>query len=156
ALGGGGARLILQNPDDVALFERAGLVDSSRVRLIHGSGVDCSRFDAREGGTVDDGPLRVLLPARRLWDKGSAEDVEAARKVEAEGRSILLLGEGEAEPGNAAVEPEDTLRGWVEEGVLPWRGHAANMPHVLAGGHVVDRPRYRGGLPKRLIEAAAC
>jgi hypothetical protein len=44
ALDGPGARLILQNPDDVALFFSSGLVDPRRVRLIPGSGVDCARF----------------------------------------------------------------------------------------------------------------
>ena len=81
ALGGGDARLILQNPDDVALFDEAGLVDPTRVRLIRGSGVDCSRFLARDAAARDPTkPLRVLLAARLLWDKGRAEFVESARQ----------------------------------------------------------------------------
>ena len=74
ALDGDRARLILQNPDDAALFEQAGLVDALRVRLIPGSGVDCARFTAhtREHASV---PMRVLLATRLLWDKGLAEYV---------------------------------------------------------------------------------
>lgn len=155
ALGGKGARLILQNPDDVALFGRERLVEPSRVRLIPGSGVDCSRFDAREG-TVDDGPLRVLLASRLLWDKGIAEYVEAARRLNAEGRSILFLLAGDPDPGNPAAVPEDAVRGWVEEGVLVWLGHVDDMPALLADVDVVVLPSYREGLPKGLIEAAAC
>ena len=44
ALGGKRARLILQNPDDVRFFERAAIVPQEQIRLIRGSGVDCSRF----------------------------------------------------------------------------------------------------------------
>ncbi|MGZ5302769.1 MAG: glycosyltransferase family 4 protein, partial [Bacteroidia bacterium] len=60
ALDGRNARLILQNPDDAALFERAGLVDASRIRLIRGSGVDCTRFGERIWGRDSPRPLRVL------------------------------------------------------------------------------------------------
>ena len=82
ALGGARSRLVLQNPDDVALFRQAGLVDTARVRLIPGSGVDCARFAPGERHRAD-GPLRVLLPARLLWDKGVAEFVDAARALRA-------------------------------------------------------------------------
>ena len=70
ALGGRGARLILQNPDDMALFADAGLVDPDRVDLIMGSGVDCARYLARRGPR-EAGPLRVLLAARLLWTRVS-------------------------------------------------------------------------------------
>ncbi|MCB0246541.1 MAG: glycosyltransferase, partial [Anaerolineae bacterium] len=63
ALDGRGARLILQNPDDVALFAQARLVNPALVRLIPGSGVDCECFlPASPGG--DEAPLHVLLAAR--------------------------------------------------------------------------------------------
>lgn len=48
-LGGPGARLILQNPDDVNLFCQAGLADPAQVRLIPSSGVDCQRFSPALG-----------------------------------------------------------------------------------------------------------
>ena len=154
ALGGRNARLILQNPDDVALFEMAGLVDPAQVRLIAGSGVDCSRFTPdpdRKPGPV----LRVLLPARLLWDKGLAEYVQAARLLKAEGRSIEFLLAGEPDPGNPAAVPEVTVREWVAEGVVHWLGHVDDMPALLRSVDIVALPSYREGLPKGLIEAAA-
>ena len=154
ALGGHNARLILQNPDDVALFQRAGLVDASHVRLIRGSGVDCSRFlpdTDREPGAR----LRVLLPARLLWDKGLAEYVQAARLLRAEGRPIDFLLAGDPDPGNPAAVPETEVRGWVDEGIVEWLGHVDDMPALLRSVDIVALPSYREGLPKGLIEAAA-
>ena len=90
ALGGRNARLILQNPDDVALFEQAGLVDSTHVRLIRGSGVDTTRF-APAGSRATGERLRVLLPARLLWDKGLAEYAQAARLLKALANPDRLL-----------------------------------------------------------------
>lgn len=156
ALDGANARLILQNPDDVALFERAGLVDKARIRLIAGSGVDCSRFSARSGGRDATRPLRVLLAARLLWDKGLAEFVDAARQLHGQGRAIEFLLAGDPDPGNPAAVPEKAIRSWVEEGVLQWLGHVDDMPALLASVDVVALPSYREGLPKGLIEAAAC
>ena len=155
ALGGHGARLILQNPDDVALFEQAALVDSTQVRLIPGSGVDCSRFAARQPRNSD-GPWRVLLASRLLWDKGIAEYIEAARQLRGQGRELQFLLAGDPDPGNPAAVDEAMVRGWVAEGIVQWLGHVDDMPALFASVDMVVLPSYREGLPKGLIEAAAC
>ncbi|WP_240098613.1 glycosyltransferase family 4 protein [Thermomonas flagellata] len=155
AFAGGNARLILQNPDDVALFAGSGLVDPAAIRLIPGSGVDCARFAPDPARTP--GPrVRVLLPARLLWDKGLAEYAAAARLLRAQGAPVELLLAGEPDPGNPAAVPEATVRGWVQEGLLQWLGHVQDMPALLRTIDVVALPSYREGLPKGLIEAAAC
>lgn len=154
ALDGQGARLILQNPDDVALFERAGLVDASLVRLIPGSGVDCRRFVPKAGKTQG-GRFRVLLAARLLWDKGLAEYVDAARKLRLDGRDIEFLLAGDPDPGNPAAVPEGSVRAWVDEGLLHWLGHVDDMAALFETVDAVVLPSYREGLPKGLIEAGA-
>lgn len=156
ALGGRGSRLVLQNPDDAALFERARLVDARNVRLIAGSGVDCSRFRSLREPLSGAGPARVLLAARVLWDKGVAEFVEAARQLRREGRSVVLQLAGQPDPGNPAAVPESDLRRWQDEGLVQWLGHVDDMPALLGGVDIVVLPSYREGLPKSLIEAAAC
>ncbi len=156
ALGGRGARLILQNPDDVTLFEQTGLVDTKQVRLILGSGVDCTRFVPQGGAGNASAVPRVLVVARLLWDKGLAEFVEAARTLRAQGRTVTFLLAGTPDAGNPAAVPEETLRGWLREGVIEWLGHVDDMPALLASVDMVVLPSYREGLPKSLIEAAAC
>lgn len=155
AFAGRQARLILQNPDDVALFAGSGLVDPAAIRLIPGSGVDCARFAPDPARTP--GPrVRVLLPARLLWDKGLAEYAEAARLLRAWQAPVDLLLAGEPDPGNPAAVPEATVRAWVAQGLLQWLGHVQDMPALLRTVDVVALPSYREGLPKGLIEAAAC
>ncbi|HEY3814282.1 MAG TPA: glycosyltransferase family 4 protein [Caulobacteraceae bacterium] len=156
ALGGEGARLILQNPDDEALFARAKLVKRERVRVIKGSGVDCKRFTPPAASANPTAPLRVLLAARLLWDKGLREYVDAARALKAQGRSIRFLLAGDPDPGNPAAVAVETIHGWTDEGLVEWLGHVADMPALLQSIDVAVLPSYREGLPKSLIEAAAC
>ncbi|WP_426664064.1 glycosyltransferase family 4 protein [Rhodanobacter aciditrophus] len=157
ALGGRGARLILQNADDVALFRRARLVDAQHIRLIRGSGVNCAQFaTATRTMAANDGRMRVLLASRLLWDKGLGEFVAALRQLRREGCAIRALLAGTPDPGNPAAVPEETIRGWVSEGLVTWLGHVEDMAGLLASVDVVVLPSHREGLPRTLVEAAAC
>ena len=155
ALGGSNARLILQNPDDVALFEKAQLANPQQIRLIMGSGVNCDRLKPSNREQSDSPrPVKVLLIARLLWDKGIREYIEAARALRASNVDFLLAGAPDA--GNPAAIPEQTVRGWESEGLIRWHGHVEDMPTLYASVDMVVLPSYREGLPKTLIEAAAC
>ncbi|GAB3791391.1 glycosyltransferase family 4 protein [Dyella agri] len=157
ALGGEDARLILQNADDVALFEQAGLVDQAHIRLIRGSGVNCAQF-ASQAHTKPpgDGRMRVLLASRLLWDKGLDEFIAAIRQLRLQGCTIHALLAGTPDPGNPAAVPEATIRGWVDEKLVTWLGHVDDMASLLGSVDVVVLPSYREGLPRTLVEAAAC
>lgn len=154
ALGGRRARLVLQNEDDFALFTKAGLAAPKNIRLIPGSGVDCERFAPNSGERS--GPFNVVLAARMLWDKGVSEFVEAARALKGQGRNIRFVLAGTPDPGNPATIPEDVLNEWQASGLVEWLGHVDDMPKLFADADVVALPSYREGLPKSLIEAAAC
>jgi glycosyltransferase involved in cell wall biosynthesis len=158
ALGGARARLILQNPDDVRFFEETGIAPPEQIRLLRGSGVDCSRFlpPAPRLEPAADEPLRVVLATRMLWDKGVAEFVEAAELLKAEKRNLRFTLAGTPDPGNPATIPEEVLLGWRASGLVEWLGHVDDMPALLASADIVALPSYREGLPKSLIEAAAC
>lgn len=157
AFDGPRCRLILQNSDDSALVASARLVAPEIVRLIPGSGVDCERFclmqaDARRTNAG----LRILFPARLLWDKGILEFVAAAQSLHAEGRPIEFLIAGTPDPGNPAAVPLDTIERWAAEGIVQLLGHVEDMPALFRSVDIAVLPSYREGLPKGLVEAAAC
>ncbi len=151
------AALILQNPDDVTMFEHADIVDKSRIHLIRGSGVKYGQVCTTSGSpALRGGAVRVLLAALLLWDEGIAEYVDAARALRSSGRRVEFLLAGEPDAGNpASVAPGD-IQQWVADGTLTWLGHVSDMPSLLREVDIMVLPSYREGLPKSMIEAAAC
>jgi len=146
-------RMIVQNPEDQHLVIEQGLVRPTGLRVIRGSGVDTQAFRPRN---EPDGTTIFVLVARMLWDKGVGEFVEAARWLRQRDVSARFVLVGEADPENPAAITREQLLRWHREGHIEWWGHRSDMPEVLAGAHVACLPSYREGLPKTLLEAAAC
>ena len=155
ALAGRRSRLILQNSDDVAMFREARLVRRDHVRRIPGSGVDTDRFlpaDTMPASYC----FRIVLPARLLWDKGIGELVEAARLLRQRNAAVSVLFAGEPDSGNPATVSVEQLRVWQDTGLIDWLGKVNDMPALFQSVNAVVLPSYREGIPKSLIEAAAC
>jgi|CXWL01.1.fsa_nt_gi glycosyltransferase involved in cell wall biosynthesis len=145
--------VIFQNKDDRGLLLEEGVVEIQQTRIIPGSGVDTKRFDVRP--SAEDCPI-VMLASRMLWDKGVGEFVEASRRLKQNGLAARFVLVGRCDEHNpAAIEPAQ-LRRWVEDGVVEWWEHRDEMSQTLASATIVVLPSYREGLPKVLLEAAAC
>jgi len=154
-LGTGNSRVILQNPDDADAFVQARMVPSGRIRLIRSSGVDISRFYPPEQARATR-PLRVLLAARLLWEKGVGEFVEASRQLKRAGRDVEFILAGTPDPGNPRSVTHAEAERWANDGSVNWLGHVDDMPGLLRSVDVMALPSYyREGVPKSLIEAAA-
>jgi glycosyltransferase involved in cell wall biosynthesis len=143
---------IVQNPDDSTLLQTSGL-PSSRLRLIRGAGIDTQVF---QPAAEPVGAVRVMLVSRMLWDKGVAEFVAAARLLTERGVSARFVLVGEPDRDNPAAVPEADLRAWHGQHGVEWWGRREDMVEVLHAAHIACLPSYREGLPKTLLEAAAC
>lgn len=146
--------VIFQNDDDRALFVDQRVVAEARAVVIPGSGVDTERF---RPSPLPDGIPTVLLASRLLWSKGVGEFAEAAAFVSARGVRCRFVLVGRPDTGNPDHVPEEVLVEWTSRGVLEWWGEQHDMPNVFARANVVALPSYyREGVPRVLIEAAAC
>lgn len=147
-----GDRVLVQNPDDRALFVDRGLVAAERVVLIPGSGVDTDAFVPTP---EPPGPPVALCVARLLWDKGIGELVEAARLLRARGVSLRIQVAGDPDPANPRTIPPETLAAWTAEGLVEFLGRRDDIAALTAASHIAVLPSYREGMPKALLEGAA-
>ncbi|MCX6033378.1 MAG: glycosyltransferase family 4 protein [Chloroflexi bacterium] len=146
--------VIFLNPDDRLFFLKNHLVNPKRMVMIRSTGVDIRKFTPRPELT---GIPLIILPARLLWDKGVGEFVTAARHLRAAGLRARFACVGDIDDGNPGSVHVPQLQAWEKEGVIEWWGWKENMEDVYAQASIVCLPSYyREGLPKALIEAAAC
>jgi len=146
--------VIVQNPDDVEALVRTGLLPASHIRMIRGSGVDVALFaPTPEPSSL---PVRVIFAGRLLWSKGVRELVDAARSLKFRQVPVEVILAGSPDPENPESIPASTLRAWVGDGLVthvPW---SDDMASVWRSANIAVLPSYREGLPKALLEAAAC
>ncbi|MEK9569986.1 MAG: glycosyltransferase family 4 protein [Paracoccaceae bacterium] len=147
------SRVIFENGDDLKIFVNWGAVRASDAVLIRGAGVDLNRFRpvARKNPT----PV-IALVGRMLRDKGVNEYVTAAHQLHDEGVVARFLLVGAPDPINPSSIPSKTLEAWHGRKGLEWLGWCEDIPRLLEKIDVMCLPSYREGLPKSLIEAAAC
>ncbi|RPI15809.1 MAG: glycosyltransferase family 1 protein [Lysobacterales bacterium] len=147
-----GSRVIFQNREDLEQLVGRGIVSRDAARLIPGSGVDPIEFRSSD---PPPSPLRVVLPARMLRDKGVPVFIEAARQLAGEFPDARFILAGDVDPAN----PGSLTRAEIEadaHGNVEWPGHVTDMPSLLESCHVVCLPTWYGeGVPKALIEGAA-
>jgi len=147
-----GSILLVQNVDDRADAIGLGL-DPDRIALIPGSGVDVDQLAPLP---EPDGPVTVAFVGRLLADKGLHTLMAAHELLLRRGRPIRLLLAGEPDPANPASIPPATIDAWRQRSDVVVLGHVPDIRTVWAAAHIAVLPSRREGLPKSLLEAAAC
>jgi glycosyltransferase involved in cell wall biosynthesis len=148
------ARIIFQNKENQDVFIQAGIIKTGQSVIIRGAGVDPQEFIALPEPS---GVPLIVLPTRMLWEKGVGEFVGAASKLQERHVPARVVLVGDTDPEHRASVPQSQLRQWADKGALEWWGHRQDMPAVFSQANLVCFPSYYGeGVPKVLIEAAAC
>lgn len=148
-----GSRVIFENADDLRSFVQTGIVRQKDAILIRGAGVDLRHFHPQSEPA---GEPVVVLVSRMLVDKGINEFVAAAKILHDEGVSARFVLVGGPDPGNPASITLEMLNDWNGNFGVEWWGWRDDMVEVLSKAHIACLPSYREGLPKSLLEAAAC
>lgn len=143
---------LYQNPEDQRFFEGVGLPTKS-WRLVYGAGVDLQRFSP--GDRSASVPRNLLFVGRLLRDKGVHELVAAWKLAVAADSVWRLRLVGEIDPPNPTSVSQNDIDEWASSGVEVL-GHHSDIVVLIRQADAVVLPSYREGMPKALLEAAAC
>ena len=152
-LNGPDTRYLFENTDDPREFG----LDPGKppVTIVPGAGVDPDEF--RPAGEPSAPPLKVAVVARMIAPKGIAEAVAAVRDARARGAPVELHLYGAPDPSNRRSCTDAELRKWSAEPGITWHGPTRDVAGVWRASHVAMLLTwYREGVPRSLIEAAAC
>lgn len=147
-------KIILQNKSDLKLLVDWGVLNTKKVELIKGSGVNLNKFkyveDEPKGTPV------ITFAARLLRDKGVYEFITAAKLIFEKGISgrFLLAGKIDSKnPTGLTLEELNHIK--KSHPYIEYLGHHNDIASLYARSNIICLPSYREGLPKSLIEAAA-
>lgn len=148
------SRAIFMNRDDLEVFHRLRLIkNASSCVIIRGSGVDLDRFKSQARIL---GPLVVMFASRILVDKGFCEFTEASRILKIKNPGVRFVVVGDRDPGNPSSPTDEFFNSIVSDKTFEFWGYRTDMPEVLKHADMIVLPTYGEGLPKALLEAAAC
>jgi glycosyltransferase involved in cell wall biosynthesis len=154
AAGRGRNRVVVQNPEDGAALAAFG-IERQRIALIRGSGVDIRRFVPLPMPHGD--KVTVALVSRMLRDKGVLDAVDAIRLLRERGLPVELILAGPTDPDNPGSLSAQSLSALAVEPGVTWLGAVADVREVWRRAAVAVLPStYGEGVPKALLEAAAC
>ena len=100
--------------------------------------------------------MTVGFVGRLLDDKGLRTLIAAHEILARRGQAVRLLIAGEPDPANPASIPPDEIAAWARRPGIDVLGHVADIRDVWKAAHIAVLPSRREGLPKSLLEAAAC
>ena len=146
--------VIVQNPEDRDALTTLG-IPLQRIRMIRGSGVDCNHF--RPLPDPDAVTVAVALVSRMLRDKGVLDAVAAIQLLRGRGLPVELLLAGPTDPDNRGSLTAETLASLTTDLGVEWLGPIADVRAVWRRAAIAVLPStYGEGVPKALLEAAAC
>jgi glycosyltransferase involved in cell wall biosynthesis len=143
---------VVQNPDDRAFVLGLG-VAPAKVALIPGSGVDTDKLTKLPEPPP---PVTAAYVGRMLADKGVLTLIDAFSRLGKQGVALQLLLAGDCDRENPGSLAPEQLREFASLYGIHWLGHVADISDVWARAHFAVLASRREGLPKSLLEAAAC
>ncbi|QUM79395.1 glycosyltransferase family 4 protein [Moritella sp. 5] len=154
SLGLSNVKVVFENRDDLNHFVQLGIVLDSNAFVVNGAGIDTSFFCPPESREIE--PLKVVMVARFLKDKGVREYIDAGRKIKKNNINAQLLLVGSIDENNTSSLLQSDIDLAHQLGYVDCLGQRNDIAAIYQKCNVACLPSYREGLPKSLIEAAAC
>lgn len=139
-----------QNRDDLGVFASHRIVDTQKVVMLHGSGVNIDKFKPTP---LPQTPTFLCI-SRLIRDKGVWEYLEAARIIKKQQPSVRCMLVGPFDTNPSAITSSE-LQGYIDDGSIEYFGEQKNVAPYLAACTAYVLPSYHEGTPKTVLEAMA-
>lgn len=147
--------LLFENPDDREYLRRHGLPGNAETVILGGAGVDPERFPALPD--PDEHPVRAAFVGRLIATKGVDVLVQAMAEPEVRKQGVVLDIFGDMDPANPGAYDRKTIESWAHLPYVCWHGFTEDIPAVWRRAAICVVPtRTREGMPRAMLEAAAC
>lgn len=149
------SHLIVENPDDLEFLREFGSIPAEQVSLFGGAGVDPDTWPLLP--LPKNQPPRIVFVGRMIWTKGVDILVEAVKYLNKDKVMLQLDLYGEPDQGNPNEISLEVLRDWNNIDGINWHGRTDNVREIWRGAELcVISTRTREGMPRSMLEAAAC
>ena len=127
----------------------------NKIHLILGSGVNTKYFEVEK--EPDYPPIIVTYLGRIIKDKGIENLIDAFNIVNETNKEIYLIIAGSIDYLNPSTISEEYIKNAISNNSnISWIGEVSNVKELWRKSHIAVLPSKREGLPKSLLEAAAC
>ena len=148
-------RVICQSPHDAEILSHTGLVNSKKIVMAQGSGVNLEEYRPKKEDTSD--VIKVLMASRLLKEKGVSEFCDAARVIQEKHNfnvSFSLAGPVDSDSPESLNEKQ--VIEMCSSAKVKFLGNRSDLKDILAKSDIFILPSYYAeGIPKVLLEAAA-
>ncbi|MGE0766787.1 MAG: glycosyltransferase [Hyphomicrobiaceae bacterium] len=150
-----GSWLLIENPEDLAFLEAGGVDAGTRFTMLGGAGIDPEAFSP-PAHLENPVPVAAYV-ARMIRPKGVDVLMEAGDLLARRGVPLTIELYGETDEGNPEAITADRLTAWANGGNRLYRGFTRDVAAVWRHADIFVLPaRSREGMPRALLEAAAC
>ena len=150
-----GSYLLVENEDDLALLRERGVDPGGRFAILGGAGVDPQAFPALPP-PANAVPIAAFV-GRMIRPKGVDVLMQACDQLEGRGVALELELYGATDADNSEAIGADVLTAWCAQHRARWLGPIADVREVWRRADIFVLPaRSREGMPRALLEAAAC
>jgi glycosyltransferase involved in cell wall biosynthesis len=147
--------LLVENPDDLEYLQGAGIEFGRRHAVVPGAGIDPQEFPALD-------PPRNEVPVaafvgRMIKPKGIDVLMRAFEQLRRNSVRIELELFGATDPDDPEAITPEALKAWCAQYGARWDGYASDIREAWRRADMFVLPaRTREGMPRAMLEAAAC
>jgi len=149
-------RVICQNANDASVLIDQSLVMREKIAMAEGSGIDLQKYQPKKNAESD--LITILMASRMLGSKGVREFCAAAGVIQTKyDFHVNFSLAGPVDFDSPDFLDEDEIVEMCESNKVQFLGSRSDLKDLLAKTDIFVLPSYYAeGIPKVLLEAAAC